>query len=54
MLEDIIRVEINQSAQLSAPKSVTISRQIDEEAQHTQICFKSEHLSDPKLSRTDE
>lgn len=37
MLEDIIRVEIKHSAQLSAPKLATISRQIDEEALHTQI-----------------
>lgn len=54
MLEDIIRAEINHSAQLSAPKSATVSRQIDEEALHTQIWFRSEQLSDPKLSTIDE
>lgn len=54
MLEDIIRAEIKHSAQLSAPTSATMSRQIDEEALHMLIRFRSEHLSDPKLSKTDE
>lgn len=51
MLEDIIRVEINHCARLPAPRSVTISRLIDEEALQTQIWVRSQHLSDPKLSK---
>lgn len=51
MLEDIIRVEINHCARLPAPRSVTISQLIDEEALQTQIRVRSQHLSDPKLSK---
>lgn len=51
MLEDIISVEINHCARLPEPRSVTISRLIDEEALQTQIWVRSQHLSDPKLSK---
>lgn len=51
MLEDIIRVEINHCARFPAPRSVTTSRLIDEEALQMQIWVRSQHLSDPKLSK---